>query len=141
MKDNKKILLIFEISDILNSTHDNDTIENILKSVEAKLNIPKEQIENPKQTVFNLKLKDEQPNNKGFTMDGKPINKENVENPAEQVKSNLLDDLMEVGGKLKQKKTSLKKKKPSKKQSKSKKTKRIQIKKRKQTKKKKLTKK
>jgi hypothetical protein len=87
---------------------------------------------------------EEQTNNKGFTIDGKPINKENVVNPADQVKNNLFSDLMEVGGKLKKKKTSLKKKKPSKKQSKSKskkQTKRIQIKKRKQTKKKKLAKK
>lgn len=88
-----------------------------------------------------MKSLEPQPNNKGFTTEGKPINKENVENPADQVKNNLFDELMEVGGKLKQKRTSLKKKKPRKKQSKSKKTKRIQIKKRKQTKKKKLTKK
>ncbi len=88
-----------------------------------------------------IKSLEPQPNNKGFTTEGKPINKENVENPADQVKNNLFDELMEVGGKLKQKRTSLKKKKSSKKQSKSKKTKRIQIKKNKQTKKKKLTKK
>ena len=57
-----------------------------------------------------MKSLEPQPNNKGFTMEGKPINKEN-ENPADQVKNNLFDDLMEVGGKLKQKKTSLKKRK------------------------------
>ena len=148
LKDNKRILLIFEISDILNSTDDNDTIENILKGVETKLNNSTESQPMEEETKTEEKI-ESQPQPKQiesqpkqiYTTEGKPINKENVVNPADQVKNNLFDELMEVGGKLKQKRTSLKKKKPSKKQSKSKKTKRIQIKKRKQTKKKKLTKK
>ncbi len=175
LKDNKTILLIFEISDILNSTDDNDTIENILKGVETKLNNSTESQPMEEETETEEKI-ESQPQPKQiesqpmeekiesqpmeekiesqpmeeqiesqpkqiYTTEGKPINKENVENPADQVKNNLFDELMEVGGKLKKKKTSLKKKKPTKKQSKSKKTKRIQIKKRKQTKKKKLTKK
>ena len=112
-----------------------DESREILDNNTVDMAVPMDTEEQP------MKSLESQPNNKGFTMEGKPINKENVVNPADQVKKNLFDDLMEVGGKLKKKKTSLKKKKPRKKQSKSKKTKRIQIKKRKQTKKKKLTKK
>ena len=141
LKDNKTILLIFEISDILNSIDDNDTIENILKGVETKLNNSTESQPMEEETKTEEKIEFQPQPKQIYTTEGKPINKENVENPADQVKNNLFDELLEVGGKLKQKKTSLKKKKPSKKQSKSKKTKRIQIKKRKQTKKKKLTKK
>ena len=144
LKDNKRILLIFEISDILNSTDDNDTIENILKGVETKLNNSTESQPMEEETETEEKIESQpqpkqiepQPQPKQiYTTEGKPINNENEIPPADQVKNNLFDELMEVGGKLKQKRTSLKKKKPSKKQSKSKKTKRIQIKKRKQTKK------
>ena len=136
LKDNKTILLIFEISDILNSTDDNDTIENILKGVETKLNNSTESQPQPKQIESQPK--------QIYSTEGKRINNENEIPPEKQVRrANLFgEDFGEdFGGKLKQKRTSLKKKKPSKKQSKSKKTKRIQIKKRKQTKKKKLTKK
>ena len=128
-----------EATTIVNNTVDmdegTDESREIVDNNTVDMAVPMNTEEQP------IKSLEPQPNNKGFTMEGKPINKENVVNPADQVKNNLFDDLMEVGGKLKKKKTSLKKKKPRKKQSKSKKTKRIQIKKRKQTKKKKLTKK
>ena len=108
------IPLLFEISDILNSIDDYDTIERIFKDVEyglLKVALPGAQQQQPQHPQQQLQLQQpQQPLTQGI----------------------------EVGGKSKKKKTSLKKKKSRKNQTKSKKkkTKRMQIKKRKQTKKK-----